>query len=68
MTTQVVNVRNYKPYSKYWYVQPVDSPFVYIGRYMQQLIPINSKWRNPFKIDDKTSNENKERTGNVNSI
>jgi hypothetical protein len=61
MTTHVVNVRNYKPYSKYWYNQPVDSPFVYIGRYMPHLIPINSKWRNPFKLDDRTPDKIKER-------
>jgi hypothetical protein len=61
MTTRVVNVKDFKPYDTYWYNQPGDCPYVYIGRYMPHLIPISSKWRNPFKIDDKAPNENKER-------
>jgi predicted glycosyltransferase involved in capsule biosynthesis len=61
MTTRVVNVRNYKPYNKYWYNQPADSQYVYIGRYVPYLIPINAKWRNPFPIDKHAPNEDKER-------
>jgi hypothetical protein len=61
MTTLVVNVKDFKPYDTYWYNLPDDSPYVYIGRYMPHLILIDSKWRNPFKIDDKASDKNKER-------
>ena len=61
MTTHVVNVKEFKPYSEYWNNQSVESLYVYIGRYVPHLIPINSKWRNPFKIDDKAPDKNKER-------
>lgn len=50
MTTIVVDVRKYKPYSSYWYNQPPDSQYVYIGRavrnYGRVIMPIESKWHN----------------------
>jgi|SRR5215208_115911 hypothetical protein len=49
MTTRVVNVRDYKPYSKYWTAPPTN-PYVYIGRFVREKIPISSKWGNPFAI------------------
>jgi hypothetical protein len=61
MTTRVVNVKEFKPYSMYWYNQPSDSQYVYIGRFMPNQIPINSKWRNPFPINKKTPDQEKER-------
>jgi hypothetical protein len=49
MTTRVGNVRDYKPYSKYW-TSPPTNPYVYIGRFVRYQIPISSKWGNPFAI------------------
>jgi hypothetical protein len=57
MTTQVVNVRNYKPYKKYWTNPPTDS-YVYIGRNVRSQIPFKSKWHNPFRVEkDKKGKE-----------
>jgi hypothetical protein len=61
LTTRVVNVRNYKPYSSYWYNQPSNSQYVYIGRAVrrgpvQNHIPINSKWHNPYPIPKEDRN------------
>lgn len=57
MITRVVNVTKYKPYSSYWYNQPPDSPYLYIGRtvryYGKVIIPITSKWHNPFRLKNK---------------
>lgn len=53
MTTQVVNVKDYKPYSLYWNNQSPDSPYIYIGRAVPYQIPIDSKWCNPFRLKDK---------------
>jgi hypothetical protein len=50
MTTRVVNVRDYKPYNKYWTKPPTD-PYVYIGRSVRFQILFSSKWGNPFKIE-----------------
>ena len=47
MTTRIVNVRNYKPYSKYW-TNPPTSPYVYIGRNVRFQIPFKSQWHNPY--------------------
>ena len=57
MTTRVVDVRDFKPYKAYWYNQPPDSPYVYIGRavqiYGRVIIPETSKWHNPRHLKDK---------------
>ena len=62
MVTKVVNVRDYKPYSKYW-TNPPTNPYVYIGRAVQYygkvIIPFESKWYNPKPI--KNSNDMAER-------
>lgn len=49
MTTRIVNVRDYKPYSKYW-TNPPTSPYVYIGRNVRFQIPFKSKWHNPYAV------------------
>ena len=49
MTTRVVNVKDYKPYSKYWTNPNLNRPYVYIGRWNWH-IQISSKWGNPFAI------------------
>jgi hypothetical protein len=52
-SARVVNVRDFKPYSKYWYNQPPNSPYVYIGRFVRFWIPVTSKWHNfPLKNKD----------------
>ena len=56
MTTTAVNVGDFKPYNAYWYNQPSDSKYVYIGRWTWP-IRISSKWRNPWQLkkgDDMT--------------
>jgi hypothetical protein len=57
MTTRVVNVREYKPYSSYWYNQPPDSPYTYVGRavryFKNVIMPITSKWHNPYHLKKK---------------
>jgi Domain of unknown function (DUF4326) len=50
LTTRIVNVRDYKPYSKYW-TNPPTNPYVYIGRNVRSQIPFKSKWYNPFTIE-----------------
>ena len=52
LTTSVVNVRDYEPYSSYWYNQPSDSQYVYIGRAGRRHPIPESKWHNPFRLKD----------------
>ena len=52
MITSVVNVRDYEPYSSYWYNQPSDSQYVYIGRAGRRHPIPESKWHNPFRLKD----------------
>jgi hypothetical protein len=64
MTTRVVNVRDYKPYNKYWYSDnrsiDIQQEFVYIGRAVRFQIPISSKWKNRPLKDKNDMNERKE--------
>ena len=60
MTTIVVHVREYRPYNAYWYNQPSDSKYRYIGReyndrYGRFHFP-ESKWGNPYHLAKKDWN------------
>ena len=66
MVTKVVNVRDYKPYSKYW-TNPPTNPYVYIGR-VTWPIRISSKWRNLEPMDRNAPDQVKERQRVLNVI
>jgi hypothetical protein len=51
MTTQIVNVRDYKPYSKYWTNPPINP---YNVRFQ---IPFKSKWHNPYTVEKTNGKE-----------